>query len=41
MLNEDVYQIRCCLSFAIQYEPSELSEVVGNYYDSVVGFLSY
>jgi hypothetical protein len=41
VLNEDVCQIRCCPSFAVRYEPSELGEAIGDYYDSVVGFLSH
>jgi hypothetical protein len=41
VLNEDVCQIHRCPSLAIRYEPSKLSEAVGNHYDSVVGFLSY
>jgi hypothetical protein len=41
MLNEDVCQIRRCPSLAVRYEPSELSEAVGDYYDSIVGFLSH
>jgi hypothetical protein len=41
VLNKDVCQIRRYPSLAIRYEPSELSEAVGDYHDSVVGFLSH
>jgi hypothetical protein len=41
VLNEDVCQIRRCPSLIVRDELSELGEVVGDYYDSVVGFLSY
>jgi hypothetical protein len=41
VLDEDICQIRYCLSFAVRYKLSELSEAVSNYYDSVVGFLSH
>jgi hypothetical protein len=41
MLNEDIYQIRCYPSLTVRYELSELSEAIGDYYDSVVGFLSH
>ena len=41
VLDEDVCQICRCPSLAIRYEPSELGEAVGDYHDSVVGFLGY
>ena len=41
VLNKDVCQIRRYPSLAIRYKLSELGEVVGNYYDSVIGFLGY
>ena len=40
VLNKNVCQICYYLSLTVRNEPSELSKAVGNYYDSVVGFLS-
>jgi hypothetical protein len=40
VLNKDVCQIRCFLSFSVQYKPSILGEAISYHHDSVVGFLS-
>jgi hypothetical protein len=40
VLNKDICQICCFLSFLVQYELSILSEAISYYYDSIVGFLS-
>jgi hypothetical protein len=41
VFNEDACQICCFPSLAVRYEPSILSESIGYYYDSVVGFIGY